>query len=128
MTSRSSFASGEFFAATEAPSASARRANASSRRRSGLAFSSISAPGASLLYRKVDATQVNNIFTPNPTTVISVRYGFNRFPNFTIYESSGFDPAKLGFPSSFVQQLQYLQFPSITMQTMTNLGAGGASW
>jgi outer membrane receptor protein involved in Fe transport len=67
------------------------------------------------------------VFTPNPTTVISVRYGFNRFPNLTIYESAGFDPAKLGFPGNFVQQLQFLQFPSITMQTVTNLGTGGPS-
>ena len=93
----------------------------------GNLFGSVSAPGASLLYRKVDATQVNSVFTPNPTTVISVRYGFNRFPNFTVYESSGFDPTTLGFPGSFVQQLQSLQFPSITMQTMTNLGSGGVS-
>jgi hypothetical protein len=99
-----------------------------SREPGGNLFGTIAAPGASLLYRKVDATQVNSILTPNPTTVVSVRYGFNRFPNFTIYESSGFNPERLGFPSSFVQQLQYLQFPSITMQTMTNLGAGGASW
>jgi len=99
-----------------------------SREPGGNLFGSVAAPGASLLYRKVDATQVNSVFTPNPTTVISVRYGFNRFPNFTIYESSGFDPAKLGFPGNFVQQLQYLQFPSITMQTMTALGSGGASW
>ena len=66
-----------------------------SREPSGNLFQSISAPGATLLYRQVNATQVNNIITPNATTVISIRYGFNRYPNFTGTESDGFDPAKL---------------------------------
>ncbi len=34
------------------------------------------------LLRRVDTTQLNNVFTINPTTVLAVRYGFNRFPNF----------------------------------------------
>ncbi len=38
-----------------------------------------------LLYRKVDATQVNSIMTLNPTTVLNLRFGFNRFPE--CYES-----------------------------------------
>jgi hypothetical protein len=98
-----------------------------SREPSGNLFQSVSAPGATLLYRQVNATQVNNVLTPNATTVISVRYGFNRYPNFTGTESDGFNPAKLGFPSSFVDQLQVLKFPSITMQTMTGMGGGSTS-
>src|SRR5207245_11164286 len=92
-----------------------------SREPSGNLFQSISAPGATLLYRQVNATQVNNIITPNATTVISMRYGFNRYPNFTGTESNGFDPARLGLPASFAQQLQVLRFPSITMQTMPHM-------
>ena len=40
-------------------------------------------PGSeSITYnRHVDATNLNNIFTLNPTTILSVRFGFNRFPN-----------------------------------------------
>ena len=77
-------------------------------------------PGASgngpyLLFRKVDATAVNSIMTPNATTVVSIRYGFNRFPNITEGVSYGFSPARLGFPASYVNSLQALYFPEIDL-------------
>jgi hypothetical protein len=77
-------------------------------------------PGASgngpyLLYRKVDATVINSIMTPNPTTVVSLRYGFNRFPNITEGVSYGFSPAQLGFPASYTNSLQALYFPEIDL-------------
>ncbi len=68
-----------------------------------------------LLDRHVDATALNAIFTLNPTTVLTVRYGFNRFPNVTDYVDRGFDQTKLGFPSSYVNALQVAEFPSITL-------------
>lgn len=64
-----------------------------------------------LLYRKVDATQVNSVMTVNPTTVVSLRFGFNRFPNLTEPYSAGFNPALLGFPASFTNGLQAAYFP-----------------
>ena len=99
-----------------------------SREPSGNLFGTISAPGATLLYRKVDATQFNNIITPNPTTVLSIRYGFNRYPNLTGTEADGFNPATLGFPSSFVSQLPIIKFPTINMQNFTNMGPGNGSY
>ncbi|MCU1262169.1 MAG: TonB-dependent receptor, partial [Bryobacterales bacterium] len=71
--------------------------------------------GPYLLFRKVDSTVVNSIMTPTPTMVVSLRYGFNRFPNFTegISYAAGFNPATLGFPSSFVNSLQAAYFPQI---------------
>ncbi len=69
-----------------------------------------------LLYRHVDATALNAILTPNPTTVVSLRYGFNRFPNFTegVSAAAGFNEASLGFPSNFLNGLQSHYFPQIT--------------
>lgn len=99
-----------------------------SREPSGNLFGSVSSPGATLLYRKVDATQVNNIFSPNATTVVSVRYGFNRYPNLTGTESDGFNPATLGLPSSFVSQLPVLKFPQVTMQNFSGMGGGSGSY
>ena len=64
-----------------------------------------------LLYRKVDATQINSIMTPNATTVISLRFGFNRFPNVTNPYSLGVSPATLGFPASYVNSLQSSYLP-----------------
>ena len=49
------------------------------------------------LLRRVDTTQFNNLFTINPTTVLALRYGFNRFPNFDYNSSQGFNVAALGF-------------------------------
>jgi hypothetical protein len=45
------------------------------------------------LRRQVDATQFNNVMTLSPTAVLTVRYGFNRFPNVYNAVSSGFNPA-----------------------------------
>src|SRR4030095_250063 len=40
------------------------------------------APGASLLSRAVYFFALNNVFVPNSSTAIAVRYGFNRFKDF----------------------------------------------
>ena len=53
--------------------------------------------------------------TLNPTTVLTFRYGFNRFPNFTQGISYGFSPATLGFPSSYVSTIQAQYFPEIDL-------------
>ncbi len=85
-------------------------------------------PGQSMLVRHVDATQANTTLTPTPTTVVYLRWGFNRYPN-TVYQlaSQGFNLANLGFPSSFISQLPYQAFPSLSMSDLTSYGAGGYS-
>jgi len=81
-----------------------------------------------LLVRHVDATQANTTLTPTPTVVISLRWGFNRYPNVTYQlASQGIDLTKLGFPQSLVSQLPYDAFPSISMSDMYSFGAGGYS-
>jgi hypothetical protein len=74
-----------------------------------------SSNGPYLLYRKVDATAINSIMTLNPTTVLTVRYGFNRFPNFTEGVSYGFNPTQLGFPASYANSLQAEYFPEFDL-------------
>ncbi len=76
--------------------------------------SSVSSPQQWLLDRKVDATQWNNTLTLNPTTIATVRYGFNRFPNLGYQSSQGFNPATLGFNSNFVKDIPSPTFPSVT--------------
>ena len=73
-----------------------------------------------LLYRKVDATQVNSIMTLNPTTVLSLRFGFNRFPNITNPYSLGVSPATLGFPSNYVNALQSQYLPEFDFSSNSN--------
>lgn len=48
--------------------------------------------------RKIDATQANATLTPDPTTVITFRWGFNRFYSRTTQESAGFSLDTLGLP------------------------------
>jgi trimeric autotransporter adhesin len=70
--------------------------------------------GSYLLYRKVDAIGIQNTITVNPTTVLTVGFGFNRFPNDTKDISTGFDQSTLGFPSSYVAAQSKKSFPRIT--------------
>lgn len=108
------------------------RANASylhykSKEPSGNILNNLPGSGSNLLYRKVDATQVNNLLTPNPTTVISIRYGFNRFPNRVAEVSAGFSPTRLGFPAAYGAAVQTLAFPDMQFQNMAELGGTSTS-
>ena len=82
---------------------------------------SISSPQQWRLDRIVNSSQINNTITVNPTTVMSVRYGFNRFPNYGFQLSQGFNPASLGFNGNFAKQIQNPTFPNVSFQ---NLYAG----
>lgn len=76
------------------------------------------------LLRKVDAFSQHNTLTISPTTLLTVGYGFNRFPNSSISFTEGFNQASLGFPASYVDALQPARYPLISMQTAASLGAG----
>jgi len=62
----------------------------------------------------VDATQFNNILTLSPTAILTVRYGFNRFPNLSYQTSQGFNLASLGFDPGYVAAIASPTFPNIT--------------
>jgi trimeric autotransporter adhesin len=87
-------------------------------------FSGPSTQSGWRLLRRVDATQLNNIFSINPTTVLTVRYGFNRFPNFDYNSSQGFDITSLGFSKNFAGQVSRAaaEFPQIIMTSVYSLG------
>ena len=87
-------------------------------------FPTPSTPDGWRLLRRVDATQINNLITVNPTTVVTVRYGFNRFPNFSYDVSQGYNLAGLGFAPSFVSQIPTAksQFPDVSMTNLYSLG------
>jgi len=91
-------------------------------------FSNIASPNQGILRRKVDATQLNSTFTPSSTTVISARYGFNRFPNFTSPLSQGFDLAKLGFSSAYTSLIPTPSFPSIAVDSLNSYGGAATTF
>lgn len=73
----------------------------------------VSNPGGSLLFRTVHAVAINNIFTLDPTTVLSARYGYNSFTDSPTTSSAGFLPSSLGFASSFTNDIVFNKFPRI---------------
>ncbi len=81
-------------------------------------YGSVANPGGSLLFRNVDAVALNNIFTINDTTILSVRYGYNTFDDNVDTVSAGFLPSSLGFANSFTEDIAFDKFPAI--------GTGGA--
>jgi trimeric autotransporter adhesin len=87
-------------------------------------FRTESSPAQTQLLRRVDGTQLNNTFSLNPTTVLTVRYGYNRFPNYSYDDSQGYKLAGLGFPSSYVNAINptLSQFPDISMSNLYSLG------
>jgi hypothetical protein len=90
-------------------------------------FNSPSTTDGWRLLRRVDATQLNNLFTINPTTVLAVRYGFNRFPNFDYNSSQGFNVGSLGFNPAFANSVSgpASEFPLIALTSFHNLGDSG---
>lgn len=87
-------------------------------------FPTVSSPDQWRLQRRVDTTQLNNLFTLSPTTVLTVRYGFNRFPNYSYDVSQGYNITGLGFSSSLASQIptSLSQFPYISTNNMYPLG------
>ncbi len=90
-------------------------------------FNSPSTPSGWRLQRRVNATQLNNFFTIDPTTVLAVRYGFNRFPNYDYNSSQGYNIANLGFSPSYVNSINpaLAEFPNIQMTSFYSLGDSG---
>src|SRR5262249_37931672 len=90
--------------------------------------SSPASPENWVLDRRVDATQVNTTVVINPTTVLTVRYGFNRFPNNSYTRSLGYNIGSLGFPASLVSAVGRPVFPPINFQNYypgDQMGAAG---
>ena len=78
-------------------------------------------------HRQVDAIQLNSTWILNPTTVLTARYGNNRFPNLIAEVSNGFNPSALGFPTSLTSQLQANFFPTIFLRNFSQLGQDTSS-
>ncbi|MCU1320600.1 MAG: TonB-dependent receptor plug [Acidobacteriaceae bacterium] len=84
-----------------------------SKEPSGNALGTAASSQATLLFRKVDAIGIQNTITLNPTTVLTVGFGFNRFPNNSLEYSTGFDQASLGFGGNYLAALAKKAFPVI---------------
>jgi hypothetical protein len=76
------------------------------------------------LLRYTDATAINNTFVINPSTLLTVAYGQNRYYSASFQYSTGFNPTTgfggTGFSQGFASLLQSPTFPSITLASLTN--------
>jgi len=93
-------------------------------------FENIASPNQTVIFRHVDAAQSNAVATLSPTTVLTVRFGQNRFPDYDPPYSRGFLLQSLGFPAA-VDGLTPASpsFPSITMTgDFASYGGGTSSW
>ena len=92
-------------------------------------FPNLGTPGQTIYERHVDGLSSNAVATLNASTVLTVRFGQNRFPDFDPNFSNGFHLTTLGF-SPAVDSLTpaYPAFPSITTGEFTAYGGGNTSW
>ena len=96
---------------------------------SGFILGGAVAENATKLLRYNDATALNNTFTLNPTTLLTVGYGFNRYYSASFQYSNGYNlgAGGLNFPGAFTSALQSFTFPTTTINNVTNGRSIGGS-
>jgi hypothetical protein len=76
-------------------------------------------PGSSRNDRRVNFFALNNIFIPDNTTMVAVRYGYNRFvDNGNFFPA--FDAGSLGLPASYVNAMAFDTLPRVTVNGYGN--------
>lgn len=83
---------------------------------------SVADPNDGALYRTVHALALNGTYVTGPSSVLTLRYGFNSFVDDDVPATAGFDLTSLGFPSSYASQVGYSKFPRITFGGYGTLG------
>lgn len=79
------------------------------------------------LFRKVDAFEQNNVIMLNPTTVLTIGYGQNRFPNNTLDLTSGYNTAtQLGIQGPFGSSAQKQAFPELAFSQLPQIGTNNS--
>ena len=78
--------------------------------------------GDYILRRRVNILALNNTWIPSSNTVLTFRYGLTGFRDDNTL-SIDFDPATLGFNSSFLSAIQTRKFPQVNITDYYALGA-----
>ena len=92
-------------------------------------FPNAGTPGQTIYERHVDGLSSNAVATLNASTVLTVRFGQNRFPDFDPNSSNGFNLTTLGFsPAVNALTPGYPAFPGITTGEFTAYGGGNTPW
>ena len=92
-------------------------------------FPNAGTPNQTIYERHVDGLSSNAVATLNASTVLTVRFGQNRFPDFDPNSSNGFNLTTLGFsPAVNALTPGYPAFPSITTGEFAAYGGGNTPW
>jgi hypothetical protein len=75
-----------------------------------------------ILVRRVNVLALNNTWLPGNNTVATLRYGMTRFIDDDTL-SIDYDPADLGFSSTYLGQLQTKKFPRVNVTDYYGFGA-----
>ncbi len=77
-------------------------------------------------YRLQNGVALDDVYVISPSLLVNVKYGFTLFTESDKPFSTGFDLVGIGFPQSFVSQLdpQAVSFPQIDIEGMAKLGEG----
>jgi hypothetical protein len=73
--------------------------------------------------RRAPGVAIDETYTINPTTVLSVRYGLSRFFVNSKADNLGTDMTALGFPSSLVRSLTVQAIPAVNVSGLTGISA-----
>jgi hypothetical protein len=65
---------------------------------------------------------LDHVWVLSPNKILDLRYTINRFEEPSHGTGSGFDPTQLGFPASWVGELQKPSFPYITIANYASFG------
>jgi len=92
-------------------------------------FPNLGTPNQTIYERHVDALAANAVATLSPSSVLTVRFGQNRFPDFDPNFSNGFSLTQLGFsPAVNALTPAYPAFPSITTGEFSAYGGTTTPW
>ncbi|HXW07081.1 MAG TPA: TonB-dependent receptor, partial [Vicinamibacterales bacterium] len=80
-------------------------------------------PVGNFLYRINDGVTYDHVYTMNPSSLLNVRAGWQRFQEPNIRQHQGFDPASLGFPSSVASEFGGAQYmPRFDFDSLSDFG------
>ena len=89
-------------------------------------FPGLATPGRNVVHRPNQGLAIDEIHLFSPSTVLDTRIGYTYGKEQQEPFSAGFDPATLGFPASYVNGLQFKNFPTISVSGFESLG--GVGW
>ena len=78
--------------------------------------------GNYLSVRTANAPVINYTWTPDPTSVVTLRYGYNAFRDDCVPQSAGLDLATVGFDPAFVNALPIKQVPIFLFDSYRQIG------